>query len=991
VYHPKRIAPALLVLGLMVVVALASALIRSQGGIALPGQKGSALSPGGGVPERGGGADRPAGDWSLKPVGDNGMMIGRSYKNDVTPPLRDMKPVLSRQGPPRVENENPKFSRGGHIDGSDPVVQRDFGPFGPLVMPTPIRNFDGIPFPGVACNCAPPDTNGEAGLTQYVQMVNEGLQVWDKTGVSLLGPVGIQTVWSGFGGVCETSGSGDPVVMYDQLADRWLISQFAGASFPTEQCIAISTTGNATGSWFRYAFHTSDNFYDYPHFGVWPDGYYVSANSSGTIEFGPQPYVFDRAQMLVGQPAFFQTTSGPLGSTVRAFLPSDLDGMTPPPAGAPNYFQGFGDPIPIYKFDVDWDNPGLTTFTNSANVDAANFTELCPTTRSCIPQAGTTSRLDGIGDRGMFRLAYRNFGSFEALVSNHTVDVGAGQAGIRWYEIRSPGTAPTIFQQGSYAPDTTSRWMGSAAMDKDGNIAIGYSASSSTITPEIRYAGRLATDPLGQLSQGEATLFAGTGSQTGTSSRWGDYSDLTVDPADDCTFWYTTEYYATTTSFNWRTRIGSFRFPSCVANTPTPTFTGTPPTATRTPTARPTNTQTRTPSPTATACAVSAFTSTDVPKSIPDNIAAGVNSTLVVSAGVGTITNVDLTGLNITHTWIGDLIVKLTSPGGTTVVLVNRVCNTGPIANFGNITLDDGAAQAIGSVCPPTAGGSFRPSNPLSAFNGQNPVGTWTLNVSDNAAQDTGTLNGWGLRFSATNCATATPTIPPTLTPTRTATPTITLTRTATGTFTSTPTPTHTRTPTSTVTSTRTPTLTPAVPTNTPTRTPTGTPTGNFLVGHVIWEGRPAQPDALQQLPVTITLKLGTTEANYPGQTTDPSGYFTVPVSSLANGSYTWRVKGPHATMDVNTTPGFLARSGVVSLAGAPVTNLEIGLVKAGDANNDNTIDVLDFNLLKQSFGLSVGSPGYDNRADFTGDQTVDVLDFNLIKTNFAQSGSGPP
>jgi len=171
----------------------------------------------------------------------------------------------------------------------------------------------------------------------------------------------------------------------------------------------------------------------------------------------------------------------------------------------------------------------------------------------------------------MFRLAYRNFGDHEAVVGNYTVSSG-GVAGVRWFELRNVTSGPeTVFQESTYQPDTTWRWMGSAAMDQQGNIALGYSASSASIFPQLRYAGRLATDPLNTLSQGEATLFSGTGSQTGTSNRWGDYSDLTIDPVDDCTFWYTNEYYATTTSFNWRTRIGSFKFPGC-GGVPTPDY-----------------------------------------------------------------------------------------------------------------------------------------------------------------------------------------------------------------------------------------------------------------------------------------------------------------------------------------------------------------------------------------------------------------------------------
>jgi hypothetical protein len=274
--------------------------------------------------------------------------------------------------------------------------------------------------------------------------------------------------------------------------------------------------------------------------------------------------------MLSGLSATFQTP-GNLGSATDPLLPADLDGATLPPANAPATFvkwPGNGT-YQTYHYHVNWTTPASSTFTTFASPAAAGFTQLCAGTRSCIPQAGTTSKLDALADRLMFRLTYRNFGDHESVVGNFTVSAG-GVAGIRWFELRNVTNGPeTLYQESTYQPDSTWRWMGSAAMDGSGNIALGFSASSTAISPQLRYAGRLATDPLGSLAQGEATLFAGTGSQTGTSSRWGDYSDMTVDPANDCTFWFTSEYYSTTTSFSWRTRIGSFTMPGCGGGTPT--------------------------------------------------------------------------------------------------------------------------------------------------------------------------------------------------------------------------------------------------------------------------------------------------------------------------------------------------------------------------------------------------------------------------------------
>src|ERR1051325_1673206 len=278
------------------------------------------------------------------------VTVGASVRNDTSPPLRNMKQTKVGKKVEHEANENPKVPTN-HIDSADPVVQ---GPesvmaFAGLNVPSPILNFDGIVYPGVACNCAPPDTNGEVGATQYVQMVNEGYQVFNKaTGASQLGPSGITTLWSGFGGVCQNNGSGDPVVLYDQLANRWVITQFAGVSVPTDECIAVSTTSDATGSYNRYAFHLGSNFFDYPHLGVWPDAYYMSMNvfnSAGTAFLGPQPFAFDRAKMLAGLPATFITTGVTGGSSEEVYLPADLDGSNPPPVGAPATF-------------VEWPGPG---------------------------------------------------------------------------------------------------------------------------------------------------------------------------------------------------------------------------------------------------------------------------------------------------------------------------------------------------------------------------------------------------------------------------------------------------------------------------------------------------------------------------------------------------------------------------------------------------------------------------------------------------------
>jgi hypothetical protein len=280
---------------------------------------------------------------------------------------------------------------------------------------------------------------------------------------------------------------------------------------------------------------------------------------------GAQVCAYDSAAMRSGAAA--SQVCFHLSSAYGGLLPSDLDGSTLPPTGSPNFFLNFGtNSLNLWKFHVDFGTPANSTLTGPTNIAVAAFTAACNGGGSCIPQPGTSQKLDSLADRLMYRLAYRNFGTYQSLVVNHSVSVGGrgkNQAvGVRWYELRNPNGTPTIFQQGTFSPDSTYRWMGSIAMDKLGDIALGYSASSSSLFPSIRYTGRLVTDPVGTM-QTENTIKAGGGSQLRNLNRWGDYSSMAVDPGDDCTFWYTTEYLKTNGTFNWSTQIASFKFPSC--------------------------------------------------------------------------------------------------------------------------------------------------------------------------------------------------------------------------------------------------------------------------------------------------------------------------------------------------------------------------------------------------------------------------------------------
>jgi Abnormal spindle-like microcephaly-assoc'd, ASPM-SPD-2-Hydin len=412
---------------------------------------------------------------------------------------------------------------------------------------------------GFLLEFSPPDTNGAVGATQYVQWVNAQFAVFDKvTGALVAGPTDGNALWAGFGGGCEINNDGDPIVQYDKIANRWILTQFSILTLPYTECVAVSTTSDATGTYNRYAFSFGDtDFPDYPKLGVWPDAYYMSFNlfANGNSFIGSDACALDRNAMLAANRATiicFQQTS-----SVASLLPSDMDGTIPPAAGEPGFFMNFGkNVIQLWKFHVDFTTPANSTFTGPTVLPVATFTARC--FHSCVAQPGTTQRLDALGDRPMYRLAYRQFpNGVESLVFNHSIS-----SGVRWYEVRSPNSTPTVFQQGTFGPDSTTRWMGSIAMDQSSDIALGYSVSSSSVYPSIYFTGRVAGDTPGSM-EGEQLIVNGSGSQTGGISRWGDYSAMTVDPVDDCTFWYTQEYIQSTGNFNWNTRISNFIFPNC--------------------------------------------------------------------------------------------------------------------------------------------------------------------------------------------------------------------------------------------------------------------------------------------------------------------------------------------------------------------------------------------------------------------------------------------
>src|SRR5947208_12966652 len=529
-------------------------------------------------------------------------------KFDISPPLRSIKPVSAKPIELRENEERgpiPLRPAGRVV--RDPVVQRVLGKIG---IPSPIISFDGAS--NLCGGCAPPDPNGAVGPNNVVTMDNVHFQVFDKSGNSLFGPAANNTLWSGFGGDCETNNAGDPVVIYDQLADRWLLTQFTSSGPTFFECVALSQTSDPTGTYFRWAISTGNNFPDYPKAGMWPDAYYFSTRefAGGSTFVGVGAYALDRAQALVGNPnptiVGFLAPPNPAYVVGDGLLPSTLDGQTPPPVGSPNFYVGsqdnngpYGAPsdgLTFWKFHYDSGTPGNSTFMMTTTLATQPFNSilgLCGGSRACIPQPSTANRIDHLGyrQRPLFRLAYRNFGDHEALVTNQSVSAGTGPngevSGIRWWELRDPNGSPVIFQEGTYAPGLTDgvhRWMGSIAMNSLGDIALGYSASNTTLFPSVFYTARHDGDPPGQMTLGEGSIKEGTGSQTAGGNRWGDYTSLVPDPTDDTTFWYINEYIPTTSTAGCPLRTGAFNLTGGQTPTPTPSVS---PTPTATPTATP--------------------------------------------------------------------------------------------------------------------------------------------------------------------------------------------------------------------------------------------------------------------------------------------------------------------------------------------------------------------------------------------------------------------
>ena len=441
-------------------------------------------------------------------------------------------------------------------------------------------------FPNYSIGFAPPDTNMAVGDTQIIEWVNVSYAVFDKSGNALTVAIDGTALWeSGIpGSLCALNNSGDPIAQWDRVAHRWLLFQNVFVS-PYAVCIAVSTSSDALGTYNVYQFGVPGNgFPDYPKWGIWPTGYFQAQNNfgpGGNGFVGPQICAYNSAKLLVGDStAEQQCVQFALGED--SLLPGDLDSPTLPPAGQDEFYIGsLGDVdnshLSVYSFHVDFATPANSFVTGSGNsqlVSISSFTPACNGAYggACVPQKGISDLLDSLGDRLMYRFAYYNDTSSFPTPKQHwyvnfDVTASGGQNGVRWMEFATPRTIVnptdlTISQQGTYAPDTNWRWMGSIARDQNNDVLVGYSESSTNMFPSIFIAGRTPGDTLGML-ESEVAVVNGTGSQPDTSNRWGDYSAMRIDPVDNCTFWYTTEYYLVTQTFDWSTQIASANFSGC--------------------------------------------------------------------------------------------------------------------------------------------------------------------------------------------------------------------------------------------------------------------------------------------------------------------------------------------------------------------------------------------------------------------------------------------
>jgi len=484
---------------------------------------------------------------------------------DISPPLRDM--VQDTTGVVDMSwrdftAKNTMNTYSNSRSDADPAFQDPIRQtfFGASMTDTTLQNFEGLGSSGYY----PPDANGDVGPNHYFQVVNVKYAIYDKEGVKLIGPLNNSSI---FQGMPNNSNDGDAIVLYDENADRWLFSQFSLPNYPNGpfyEMVAISQTPDPMGAWYRYQFQFPD-MPDYPKLSVWGDGYYMTirkfaAGSGGWL--GPSAVAMDRTAMLAGDPAAAMVMFN-LPTSSEGPLSADCDSEFPP-SGTPCpvcYLNSNGtvSNIKLYEFHADWVTPANSSFTLAYTIPITPFSFWTYT--NIIDQKGTSKKLDAFSRKViMHRMPLRKFQDHWSMLLNTTVQITASLAGIRWMELRYDGSDWSLYQEGTYSPDNNHRWMGSIAMDSLGNIALGYSISSTSMFPSIRYTGRMNGDPLGVMTIAEKGIINGGGSQTVNDGRWGDYSALVADPVDIGKFWYTQEYYITTSQASWRTRIASFSF-----------------------------------------------------------------------------------------------------------------------------------------------------------------------------------------------------------------------------------------------------------------------------------------------------------------------------------------------------------------------------------------------------------------------------------------------
>ena len=522
---------------------------------------------------------------------------------DVSPPVRNIP--LSMQSPfPSEDREirpEPGVKMVDRGFSGDGAVQRSFAGLRTVgaSIPSPLVSFEGFSnqdnFDIYGGRVNPPDPNGAVGPNHFVEMINLVFGVFDKQGNLLSGPTAIGDLFAGFAIPDCTDPSGDPIVLYDHFTDHWLLSQFTTRG-PDNfyNCVAISQTGDPTGAYYRYAFLAGPFFPDYPKYGNWPHTYILTSRDFGNDgSYGISVYGLERDKMVLGDPNarsvhfFLDSAVIPLYEIGDGLLPADLDGSALPTSkvAAPvvgtmddgAFYGAPSDALNIWELSVQWKAKPVASLTLAAQLPVAPFDSIFPCSpgsRDCLPQPGITNPdqyLDILSyrQRPTYRLAFRKFGTTYSMVTNQSVEAAPGMAGVRWYEIRRDASGYSVYQQGTFAPDDgVHRWMGSIAQDHVGNAALGYSVVNGIdVFPGIRYTGRLNGDPLGEMTLGEGTIIDGSGVQTTTNSRWGDYTSMAVDPTDDCTFWYTNEYYTlegqNSSRAGWQTRIASFQLPGC--------------------------------------------------------------------------------------------------------------------------------------------------------------------------------------------------------------------------------------------------------------------------------------------------------------------------------------------------------------------------------------------------------------------------------------------